>query len=88
MIGDEATYSYEPMGFFQDPLRKQVNEGVRINQSIAEGARCTTNELACRVPTRFRTKDRDRKRNGEVRTSRQRRTQRTNKTHTCGSRTY
>ena len=38
--GDKATYSYEPMGFFQDPLTRQVNEGVRINQSIAEGARC------------------------------------------------
>ena len=33
-----------------------------------------TNELTCRVPTRFRSKDRHRKRNGEVGTSRQRRT--------------
>ena len=39
--GDKATYSYEPMGFSQYPLTRQVNEGVRINQSIAEGARCT-----------------------------------------------
>ena len=59
--GDKATYSYEPMGFFQDPLTRQVNEGVRINQSIAEGALMgATNELTRRVPTRFRTKDRDR----------------------------
>ena len=39
--GDKATYSCEQMGFFQDPLTRQVNEGVQINQSIAEGARCT-----------------------------------------------
>ena len=34
------------------------------------------------------SEDGDRKRNGEVGTSRQRRTQRTNTTPTCGSRAY
>ena len=39
--GDKATSSYGPMGFFQDLLTRQVNKGVWINQSIAEGAQCT-----------------------------------------------
>ena len=74
-------------GFLQDPLTIQVNEGVRINQSIAEGARCTIMNLPAdfhKVPY----PDRDCKRTGEVGTSGQRSTQRRNTTPTCGSRTY
>ena len=38
--GNTAAYSFEPMGFFRGPLTRQVNEGVRINQSLRESG-CT-----------------------------------------------
>jgi len=39
--GNTAAYSYEPVGFYHDPLTRQVNEGVRINRSLADRAGCT-----------------------------------------------
>ena len=86
--GDKATYSCEPMGFFPRPANKASERRSADKPKHSGGSTMHNNELTCRVPTRFRTKDRDRKRNGEVGTSRQRSTQRTNTTPTCGSRAY
>ena len=36
----KVVYSFEPTRFFRDPLARQVNEGVRINDSLAEGTLC------------------------------------------------
>ena len=38
--GEKAEYCFEPIKFFRDPLTRQINEGVRINQSLAD-EQCT-----------------------------------------------
>ena len=34
--GETAIYSYEATRFFQDPLTRQIDEGVRINRSLTD----------------------------------------------------
>ena len=33
---EKAEYCFEPIKLFRDPLTRQINEGVRINQSLAD----------------------------------------------------
>ena len=44
--GEKADCCFEPIKLFRDPLTRQINEGVKINQSLADEQCTLLNSLA------------------------------------------